>query len=276
MIFIEVKNAYKTLSDGPTRRQYDYDRERDTASSEAHGKKPMEKPSFDAIKAFLLIMEKAKADQKPPGDDVKVTVMVRLEKFVFGGHKAVNRMRAVKDKEFGGYKDQERVFRIDVPPGAAAGWSCDFRRAGDHHEDREPDNLNFSFQNKTHSHMERSGQDLKVKNTMDLPDCHRAAPYFEAHADSVGGQHVFFLGPQPLLSHRERGRVCSGDAPRRWGRRPQGRGVCCEFPIGPEEHAPAESNVVLQRKLSAGGAFETMPQAILRAVRVGSALGLHA
>eukprot|EP00434_Breviolum_minutum_P027534 symbB.v1.2.024354.t1/scaffold2298.1/size82988/4 len=47
-IFIELKNAYLTLSDNPTRRQYDRERDRDKASFEVNGFKPKTRAHFDA------------------------------------------------------------------------------------------------------------------------------------------------------------------------------------------------------------------------------------
>merc|ERR1719174_306906 len=62
-IFIELKNAYQTLGDNPTRRQYDRDRDRDKASSELNGYKRKEKASFNAEEVLRNLMEK----QRPAG-----------------------------------------------------------------------------------------------------------------------------------------------------------------------------------------------------------------
>lgn len=198
-VFIEVKNAYQTLSDEPTRRQYDYDRERDYVSHEAHGKKPNEKPSFDAIQALLKMAEKAKENKKLPSEIVKVPVQCRLEKFVYGGHKSVKRVRQKKDKDLGEYIDEERVFRIDVPPGVEMPYHVDFRRQGDQHDDREPDTLRFFFSAKSHSSVDRSGNDLRLRQTLEFGDRNRQQPFISAQAPSVAGRHYLLWGRNPFF-----------------------------------------------------------------------------
>eukprot|EP00411_Alexandrium_monilatum_P069437 CAMPEP_0175591096 /NCGR_PEP_ID=MMETSP0096-20121207/52685_1 /TAXON_ID=311494 /ORGANISM="Alexandrium monilatum, Strain CCMP3105" /LENGTH=339 /DNA_ID=CAMNT_0016895207 /DNA_START=60 /DNA_END=1075 /DNA_ORIENTATION=+ len=198
-IFMEIKNAYKTLSDEPTRRQYDFDRERDYVSHEAHGKKPHEKVSFDAVQALMKLAEKAKENKKLPSEIVKVPVQCRLEKFVYGGHKSVKRVRQKKDKEMDEYVDEVRVFRIDVPPGADANFHVDFRRQGDQHDDREPDTLRFFFTAKSHASVDRSGHDLRVRQTLEFGDRLRQEPFVSAQAPSVGGRHVMLWGCNPFF-----------------------------------------------------------------------------
>eukprot|EP00441_Pelagodinium_beii_P016877 CAMPEP_0197676280 /NCGR_PEP_ID=MMETSP1338-20131121/86533_1 /TAXON_ID=43686 ORGANISM="Pelagodinium beii, Strain RCC1491" /NCGR_SAMPLE_ID=MMETSP1338 /ASSEMBLY_ACC=CAM_ASM_000754 /LENGTH=216 /DNA_ID=CAMNT_0043256927 /DNA_START=39 /DNA_END=686 /DNA_ORIENTATION=+ len=106
-IFMEIKNAYKTLSDDPTRRQYDYERDRDTVSAESVGKKAQaDKASFDARDALMRMMAKAKENKKLPSEVIAVPVYCRLEKFVFGGQKSIKRNRLVKDRAYGGYNDE--------------------------------------------------------------------------------------------------------------------------------------------------------------------------
>lgn len=198
-IFMEIKNAYKTLSDEPTRRQYDFDRERDFVSHEAHGKKPNDKASFDAVQALLKMAEKAKENKKLPSETVKVPVQCRLEKFVYGGHKSVKRIRQKKDKEMDEYVDEERVFRIDVPPLCEMPFHQDFRRQGDQHDEREPDTLRFFFTAKSHPAVDRVGNDLRVRQTIEFGDRLRLEPYISCQAPSVNGRHYLLWGCNPFF-----------------------------------------------------------------------------
>jgi DnaJ-class molecular chaperone len=111
-IFIELKNAYLTLGDNPTRRQYDRERDRDKASFEVNGFKPKVRPHFDAS----AVLKKLQEMQRPPGKQVDIPVATKLEKFYYGGHKAIKRQKKVKD--FGGFKHEIRIYRCDIPKGA--------------------------------------------------------------------------------------------------------------------------------------------------------------
>ncbi|CAE8697733.1 unnamed protein product, partial [Polarella glacialis] len=91
-IFIELKNAYLTLGDNATRRQFDRDRDRDKASYEVNGFKTKQRASFDATEVLKRLQEL----QKPPGKLVDVPVTVKLEKFFYGGHKAIKRQKRIK------------------------------------------------------------------------------------------------------------------------------------------------------------------------------------
>eukprot|EP00913_Durusdinium_trenchii_P012839 g12055.t1 len=88
-IFIELKNAYLTLSDNPTRRQYDRERDRDKASFEVSGFKPKTRAHFDASE----VLKKLQEMQKPPGKHIDIPMAVKLEKFFYGGHKGIRRER---------------------------------------------------------------------------------------------------------------------------------------------------------------------------------------
>eukprot|EP00439_Symbiodinium_sp_Y106_P080933 s790_g19.t2 len=133
-IFIELKNAYLTLGDNPTRRQYDRERDRDKASYEVNGFKPKTRAQFDASEVLKKLQELLQQHemQKPPGKHIDVPMAVKLEKFFYGGHKGIRRSR----RDFGGLKDEIRVYRVDIPRGATEPHDVTFRSGGDHHEDR--------------------------------------------------------------------------------------------------------------------------------------------
>mmetsp|Transcript_27616 Transcript_27616/g.91728 ORF Transcript_27616/g.91728 Transcript_27616/m.91728 type:complete len:1393 (+) Transcript_27616:100-4278(+) len=198
-IFMEVKNAYKTLSDEPTRRQYDFERDRDAVSADTHGKKVQEKVSFNAREAMKKILEKAKENQKAPSEVVRIPVQIRLEKLVYGGHKAIKRSRQVKDRFYGDFTESIRTFRMDIPAGAEQPWTAEFRRQGDQHEDKEPDTLRFMFSAKSHGFVDRSGPDLHVRQTVNLGEGFRRKPFIAADAPSIGGKHLLFWGRNPFL-----------------------------------------------------------------------------
>ncbi|CAE8674972.1 unnamed protein product [Polarella glacialis] len=200
LIFMEVKNAYKTLSDDPTRRQYDFERDRDVVSAETVGKKTTEKASFDAAEALLRMLQKAKDNRKAPGEVVSIPVLCRLEKFVFGGHKALTRVRLVKDNTYGGYNDVPRTFRIDIPAGAEQPHAAEFRRQGDHHEEREPDTLRFLFSAKPHPLLDRQGQDLVVREAVSLGGSRlREEPYIAMQTHIHAGRHLLIWGRNPFF-----------------------------------------------------------------------------
>ncbi|CAL1133287.1 unnamed protein product [Cladocopium goreaui] len=138
-IFIELKNAYLTLSDNPTRRQYDREKDRDKASFEINGFKPKTRAHFDASE----VLKKLQEMQKPPGKHLDIAMSVKLEKFFYGGHKGIRRERRVKD--FGGFNQETRIYRVDIPRGAVEPHEVTFRQGGDHHEDTRPDTLCFKM-----------------------------------------------------------------------------------------------------------------------------------
>ena len=125
-IFIEVKNAYKTLADRPTRRQLDRERDRDLAVQEVNGWKPKTKKAFDATE----LLKKMQQECKLPGKSLDVPVAVRLEKFFWGGQKGSKRERRVKD--FMEFVTEQKMFSLDVARGAPDPLPIVFRDAGDH------------------------------------------------------------------------------------------------------------------------------------------------
>eukprot|EP00913_Durusdinium_trenchii_P023716 g22276.t1 len=90
-VFIEIKNAYLVLGDQATRRQYDRDRDSATAGSEVNGyKKRKDRVPFDATE----MMKKIQEHYKPPGREIDVEVLCKLEKFFYGGAKSLLRREA--------------------------------------------------------------------------------------------------------------------------------------------------------------------------------------
>lgn len=248
-IFMEIKNAYKTLSDEPTRRQYDFERERDVVSAESNGKKKQDRASFNAQEAMKKLLEKAKENQKLPAQVVPVRVPVRLEKFVFGGHKKILRERRVKDRMYGGFVEDTRTFRIDVPAGAEDMWSAEFRRQGDQHEHRDTDTVKFVFEAKSHAAVERSGSDLRSRFSVSLGEGFRRRPFLSTEASSVSGRHVLVWGRNPFCQ-------AVGGASAELRLRLHGEGVdrkgalCLRFRMGLRGEGEAEQD---RAAASAGG-----------------------
>ncbi|CAE6925610.1 STIP1 [Symbiodinium natans] len=193
-IFIELKNAYLTLGDNPTRRQYDRERDRDKASYEVNGFKPKTRAQFDASE----VLKKLQEMQKPPGKHIDVPLAVKLEKFFYGGHKGIRRNRRVKD--FGSFKDEIRVYRVDIPRGAAEPHDVTFRSGGDHHEDTRPDTLCFKMSSKPHAVVERQGQDLVLRSRVGLGLNAKHDPVFHVETPSVAGRHVLVWGKNPFYN----------------------------------------------------------------------------
>lgn len=65
--------------------------------------------------------------------------MTGFLRFFYGGHKGIRRERRVKD--FGGFTQETRIYRVDIPKGCAEPHEVTFRQGGDHHEER----WNFDF-----------------------------------------------------------------------------------------------------------------------------------
>eukprot|EP00449_Zooxanthella_nutricula_P047789 CAMPEP_0198589750 /NCGR_PEP_ID=MMETSP1462-20131121/134785_1 /TAXON_ID=1333877 /ORGANISM="Brandtodinium nutriculum, Strain RCC3387" /LENGTH=585 /DNA_ID=CAMNT_0044321271 /DNA_START=18 /DNA_END=1772 /DNA_ORIENTATION=+ len=192
-IFMELKNAYLTLGDQATRRQYDRDRDRDQAQYELNGWKPKKRAHFDASEMLKKLQEM----QKPPGQLVDVPMSAKLEKFVYGGHKKIQRQRRVKD--FVGFSTETRLYRVDIPRGAAEPHECLFRRQGDHNEHTSPDSLNFKISAKPHAVVERQGCDLVCKAVVHLGEGSLRSPYVSAQAPSVNGRHILLWGRNPFV-----------------------------------------------------------------------------
>lgn len=198
-IFMEIKNAYKLLSDDPTRRQYDFERDRDVVSAQSHGKKPQEKNSFDAGEALKRMLQKAQENKKLPSEVVTVPVHCRLEKFLFGGQKSLKRTRLVKDRSYGGFHEEPKLFRIDLPSGAEQLYQVEFRRQGDQHEGREADSLRFVFSSKPYLALDRSGQDLTLRDAIHLGPEMRSEPFLQVAVPVCAGRLVFLSGRNPFF-----------------------------------------------------------------------------
>mmetsp|Transcript_49142 Transcript_49142/g.117059 ORF Transcript_49142/g.117059 Transcript_49142/m.117059 type:complete len:1283 (+) Transcript_49142:149-3997(+) len=188
-IFIQIKNAYQTLGDNPTRRQYDKDRDGDLAGMEVNGWKVKEAPSFDAKEVMKRLQENA----KPPGKLITVPITCKLEKFVYGGHKAVKRLRIAR-----GGITQDKMYRIDIHPGSAEMVQCEFKQQGDWHEQTMTDSLKFQVSAKPHEVVTREGDHLKLRGQVPMPESMLEEPYFHVRAPSVKGRHILLWGRNPF------------------------------------------------------------------------------
>mmetsp|Transcript_168455 Transcript_168455/g.541311 ORF Transcript_168455/g.541311 Transcript_168455/m.541311 type:complete len:1401 (-) Transcript_168455:69-4271(-) len=195
-IFMELKNAYLTLGDQATRRQYDRDRDRDKASFEINGFKPKVRSHFDATEMLKKLQEM----QKPPGKIIDVQISVKLEKFLYGGHKKITRMRRVKD--FGGFTMQQHLFRVDIPRGASAPHECIFKRKGDHNENTSPDTVNFKISCKPHDVVDWRGDDLVCRSPIYLGSRALREPFLSTQASSVRGRQLLLWGRNPFVHER--------------------------------------------------------------------------
>eukprot|EP00445_Apocalathium_hangoei_P019407 CAMPEP_0203894456 /NCGR_PEP_ID=MMETSP0359-20131031/37415_1 /ASSEMBLY_ACC=CAM_ASM_000338 /TAXON_ID=268821 /ORGANISM="Scrippsiella Hangoei, Strain SHTV-5" /LENGTH=1742 /DNA_ID=CAMNT_0050816759 /DNA_START=62 /DNA_END=5288 /DNA_ORIENTATION=- len=138
-IFRQISDAYAILADGPTRRQYDRDRDAAQASAEIHGWAHKLVEHFKAGNIKL----------KPPGPVVDVLVPVRLEKMYHGGPKEVSRTIRLKSG-----KTTDVKFTLVVPRGCREGHEYLCVGAGDHSEDTQPASLRFIFRSKAHEVLE--------------------------------------------------------------------------------------------------------------------------
>mmetsp|Transcript_27266 Transcript_27266/g.78301 ORF Transcript_27266/g.78301 Transcript_27266/m.78301 type:complete len:1355 (-) Transcript_27266:95-4159(-) len=192
-IFIELKNAYKSLTDQATRRQYDRERDRDSAVMEVNGWKPKHKRGFDATE----VLKKLQEEQKNPGKTIDIPMTCRLEKFVWGGHKGHTRERKLKD--FVGFTVEEKTYRIDVPKGAPDPCIVEFKFGGDHQEDTRPDTLRFVMAAKKHEALDREGNDLLVRQRVAMrPDTH-TQQFMSGQVDGVRGSRFIFWGRNPFF-----------------------------------------------------------------------------
>eukprot|EP00930_Biecheleria_cincta_P038380 TRINITY_DN26372_c0_g2_i1.p1 TRINITY_DN26372_c0_g2~~TRINITY_DN26372_c0_g2_i1.p1 ORF type:complete len:1307 (-),score=263.08 TRINITY_DN26372_c0_g2_i1:342-4262(-) len=196
-IFIELKNAYLTLGDNPTRRQYDRERDRDKASFEVNGFKPKVRPHFDASE----VLKKLQEMQRPPGKQVDIPVATKLEKFCYGGHKGIKRQKKVKD--FGGFKHEMRIYRCDIPKGAKEPHEVTFRQGGDHHEDTRADTLTFKITSKPHPIVERKGPvDLALRSRVGLGLSTHLEPILWVESPVLNGKHLLLWGLNPFFGQR--------------------------------------------------------------------------
>jgi len=193
-IFIELKNAYLTLGDQATRRQYDRDRDHLTAGETVNGfKKKAEKVPFDAT----AVLKKLQENQKPPGKVTVVELACKVEKFFYGGTKRYMRNRRVIRQQFEFYEDKH--FRIDLPKGAQDKWECSMK-GGDMNRDTQPDTMKFIVSSKEHPVLDRHGFDLHIKKPILLkPDAH-LQPFLNFDLHTVGGRLVLLWGRNPFYS----------------------------------------------------------------------------
>mmetsp|Transcript_33971 Transcript_33971/g.60053 ORF Transcript_33971/g.60053 Transcript_33971/m.60053 type:complete len:1336 (+) Transcript_33971:117-4124(+) len=205
-IFIELKNAYLTLGDQATRRQYDRDRDREKAGVQVNGYKPKkERAQFDAAE----VLKKLQENQKKPGKTINLPVMIKMEKFFYGGHKAVRRTKRVKD--FTGFSSRTVTFRIDVKPGAPEPFECLFKGKGDHNEDTRPDSLAFQVKSKEHKVVRRVGNDLELKQKVPLFKEQLNQPYMWIEAPSVNGRYILMWGRNPFYMGAQEGNFAEID-----------------------------------------------------------------
>eukprot|EP00931_Biecheleriopsis_adriatica_P061450 TRINITY_DN3694_c0_g1_i1.p1 TRINITY_DN3694_c0_g1~~TRINITY_DN3694_c0_g1_i1.p1 ORF type:complete len:1450 (+),score=323.95 TRINITY_DN3694_c0_g1_i1:32-4381(+) len=191
-IFIELKNAYLVLGDQATRRQYDRDRDFMVAGSEVNGyKQRKDRVPFDATE----VMKKIQEHYKPPGKEIEVDMLCKLEKFFYGGAKQFTRTRRVIRE--GQEEYDEKQFRLDVPKGAEEPWECKMK-GGDMHHDTQADTLRFVVQSKPHKTVERHGSDLRVLKPVRLrPDAHLQA-FLSTEVHTVAGRSLLLWGRNPL------------------------------------------------------------------------------
>jgi len=193
-IFIELKNAYLTLNDQATRRQYDKDRDKDLAAFEINGFKPKKRAQFDARE----ILEKLQENAKPDGKKIDVEIKCKLEKFFYGAHKGIKRNKRTKNRE-GGFDDIQRIYRVDIPKGAEEPHHCGFRRGGDHHVDTLPDTLTFVIRSKEHEVVRRTGDDLVLRSMVNMGTEAHTEPYLKTELPSVRGRYLLLWGQNPFF-----------------------------------------------------------------------------
>lgn len=193
-VFIELKNAYLVLADQATRRQYDRDRDSTTAGSEVNGyQRRKDRVPFDATE----MMKKIQEHYKPPGREIDVEVLCKLETFFYGGAKSVVRNRRVIRDFQESYEDKQ--FRIDVPKGAEEPFECKMK-GGDMNLETQTDMLRFILKSKPHKVLERHGCDLHIAKELRLrPDAH-LQPFLSTAVNTVDGRTLAIWGQNPLYS----------------------------------------------------------------------------
>jgi len=204
-IFIEVKNAYKTLSDQATRRQYDHERDREKVSANTYGGKVKESVNFDAELAMRVLESRKKENKLGPSQTVQINIRCRLEKFVYGGHKAYHMIRQVKSKDDPDeFEAVDRVFRMDIRKGCPEPFTNEFRRQGDQHHDRYSDNLKFVLTSKPHEVVDRRDAELFVRTPVELRKGWDADHILTAQTPSIRGRHILLWGQNPFFGCESR------------------------------------------------------------------------
>eukprot|EP00746_Dinoflagellata_sp_MGD_P014448 gnl/MRDRNA2_/MRDRNA2_131661_c0_seq1.p1 gnl/MRDRNA2_/MRDRNA2_131661_c0~~gnl/MRDRNA2_/MRDRNA2_131661_c0_seq1.p1 ORF type:complete len:781 (+),score=170.91 gnl/MRDRNA2_/MRDRNA2_131661_c0_seq1:76-2418(+) len=192
-IFMELKNAYKTLADNPTRRQYDRERDRNVAGHEVNGYHLRKRAQFDATKV-LAELEKRK---RPDGKTVNINVRIKLEKVFYGGTKHY-RMRRRREK-YGEFLEEEVTFRLDCTKGCAEGKDILYRGQGDAQKETQADSLKFIINSKPHEHLIRKGNDIHIRKAVAAADpIVWSTPEMMLETASVGGRYVVVWGRNPF------------------------------------------------------------------------------
>lgn len=192
-IFLELKSAYRTLSDNPTRRQYDRDRDQRVAQKEVSGFEHKDQPSFDGTE----VRKRLEEDKLAPGDTLEVRVRCRLEKFAYSGHKSVRRTRQVRQGK--AFNRENMLYRIHVPQDAEEPFDVEFKKKGDQHMEKQADTLRFVVSSKPHELVSRQGQDLIVKQQHTLAWNADEATYVNADLPYLRGKHLILWGRNPFF-----------------------------------------------------------------------------
>mmetsp|Transcript_54766 Transcript_54766/g.154154 ORF Transcript_54766/g.154154 Transcript_54766/m.154154 type:complete len:1237 (-) Transcript_54766:65-3775(-) len=204
-IFIELKNAYITLMDNPTRRQYDAERTREYIMCEVSGGKMKDRKQFYGYEVRAEKMKEVEEKTKGPGKTVEIPIQCRLEKFVNGGAKCFRRTRKVQIR--GEWTTKEKEHHMLVPPGAAEPLEVRFFQKGDEQEDVMPDTLLFKITSRPHADVERVGDcDLAVKSPASLSSNLANEPFLSTQASSVQGRHVLLWGRNPFFHNAGTGK----------------------------------------------------------------------
>jgi len=194
-IFIELKNAYLVLTDNPTRHQYDAERIREKIMCDSESRKMKTREQFYGYEKreeqMMHVIEKVKG----PGITLDLPLTVRLEKFVFGGNKKVNRNKKMFKR--GEWIDRMMTFNIEVPTGAAEPIEKMFFGKGDEHENALPDNLKYSITSEPNDFVERQGMDLVTKKPVTM--CAKSDQYYSYEFPSIQGRHIVLWGRNPFF-----------------------------------------------------------------------------
>jgi len=196
-IFIQLKNAYTTLLDNPTRRQFDWDRCKEMVMCQVCGGKMKTRDQFWGFEMNAEKYQQSMEKEQGPGIDVELDLICPLERFVYGGQETVWRNRRTRVK--GEFEDRMKAYHIDVAPGTAEPLVKKFVRKGDEHPDRLADTLIFTLTSKPHDTVERADPDLHLKAEASLGEDASSEPYLSMEAPSVLGRHLLLWGRNPFF-----------------------------------------------------------------------------